>query len=91
MKKETYIIWKYDHFPYMLCAKLISINADGMVKVEGYGGMTFKPMHIISKEQGEKMIKLINEIQIEKRSAQQKLDDDFSKRLRIAKDFILNP
>lgn len=54
----AYAVWKYDLYPYILCAKITEQFDDGRVTCRGYGtniGYAFKPRSIVSDEVGEKL------------------------------------
>jgi hypothetical protein len=54
----AYAVWKYDVYPYILCAKITGQFDDGRVTCEGYGtsiGYAFVPKAIVSDEVGEKL------------------------------------
>lgn len=52
----TWAFWRYDHFPYTLSGPVTQIHDDnGNVSVEGYDGMTFKPLALIPGKRGEEL------------------------------------
>jgi 23S rRNA C2498 (ribose-2'-O)-methylase RlmM len=57
-----YAMWTYDSFPYMLCGKMArSIDDEGYVSIEGYGGYRFKPIRFFSDKIGKKVCKMLKQ------------------------------
>lgn len=61
--KDRYAFWEYDQFPFVLSGKVIGggkKDAEGTVVVEGYGGMRFSPLRIVSGEAGKALSEKLN-------------------------------
>ena len=53
-KRSRYAVWEYDQFPFVLCGKVIGKDdSEGRVAVEGYDGMRFKPLRVVTGADGE--------------------------------------
>lgn len=71
--KVRYIIWEYDQFPYVLCGKAVGrADSEGRVAVEGYDGMRFLPLRIVTGSDGEV---LCGNLQWLKRNYREQQDD----------------
>jgi hypothetical protein len=60
--QTLYAFWEYDQPPYLLGGIVERFADSGRVKVQGYGGMLFKPVAIIpdraGKEARERILRL---------------------------------
>jgi hypothetical protein len=81
-------MWKYDSFPYKLCAKQIGeMDNEGYVHAEGYGGMRFKPLRFFNDEIGKRICQMLKRETAAKRNEQRQLDERFEK--IVAESLIL--
>ena len=64
IKKQTlYAFWDYDVCPYMIGGEVKEIRPNGRVVVQGYMGMSFKPLAILPDEAGLDALKKIRKYQ----------------------------
>lgn len=59
--KPLYGFWKYDSVPFILGGNIKSITEDDKITVDGYTGYKFTPQVITTKENGEKIQKIIDD------------------------------
>lgn len=52
-RDDLWAVWRYDQFPYYLCAQVEKFTPDGRVYVKGYTGMVFRPVTILPGKKGE--------------------------------------
>lgn len=81
MTTKLYAFWKHDTFPYVLGAPVDRINRYGNIEAEGYAGMSFSPIKLLPREDGEKLQKDLDDFQAEYRKALAGLNDNFNHRL----------
>lgn len=52
IKDELWAVWKYDSFPYAICAQVEEFTPEGRVRAKSYRGYTFKPETILHGSRG---------------------------------------
>ena len=52
-KDELWAVWKYDRFPYAICARIEEFLPNGRVRAAGYRGYTFMPVAVLHGKRGE--------------------------------------
>lgn len=56
MTPPLYAFWKYEtEFPYVLGAPVDTVLKSGLVRVEGYGASTFRPVLLLPLEAGQEL------------------------------------
>jgi hypothetical protein len=71
------VFWAYDQYPYCLSAKLKEVLPDGLVKVEGYGNYTFRPIIMLPDETGGPLVAELGRLRKEYAEKQVKLGDEY--------------
>lgn len=52
-KDELWAVWHYDSFPFLICAKVMTLDERGCVEAEGYDkGYWFKASHFLPGKRG---------------------------------------
>lgn len=72
---DLYAVWKYDQYPFYLCAQITEFKKNGRVAVKGYEGFAFNPIRILTAHDGEQFKKLIKGLEKDYKKAQQELQD----------------
>lgn len=87
MKQERYAFWEYDHFPFVLSAK-VAERRNGFVIVEGYGGMSVTPLKIIGGKTGAELSKQLERLREEYRQAQRSISEAYCARALAVAPFL---
>lgn len=53
VKDDLWAVWRYDSFPYAICAQVEEFTPEGRVRAKGYRGYTFKPETILHGARGK--------------------------------------
>lgn len=67
---DLFAFWSYGLFPYVLGGKVVEMDEDGCVRTEEYGGMTFKPIKLMPRAAGEKLMEKIKALRAEQYEAE---------------------
>lgn len=78
MNQELYAFWKYDLFPYTLGGKVVKFAAGGLVQVEGYGNMLFRPIGIVQYDEGVEIMSKIKKIKEEHKAEIDRVNNHFN-------------
>jgi len=77
---NLYAFWEYDQFPYVLGSPVREFLDNGMVKVTGFGGSTFRPILVVPLDEGERIQAKLQSLRDEYRAAQQEFEASWAKR-----------
>ncbi|MBV6637359.1 MAG: hypothetical protein KI788_15825 [Mameliella sp.] len=80
--ESIYAVWKYDSFPYYLCAPVKTILDDGRIEPEGYGGYRFQPVTLLAAAQGREVQIKLDKAQRAYRNCSGALHSQFCSQLR---------
>jgi hypothetical protein len=74
--------WAYDGFPYILGGKVTETTDEGRVRIDGYGGYTFKPKFYLPDKEGKELILELRSIANEREEKLIDLKRDFDFKLK---------
>ena len=79
-KSWRYVFWRYDQFPYVLGAPVLLKNMgdDGWVKPEGYGGNSFRPIHVCDLGEGITLQNKLDELKARRETMLSSLNKMFN-------------
>jgi len=72
-----FAFWRYDLFPHVLGGPVMAMNDKGLVQVETYGGGVFRPIKLVPRAQGTKMLVEIERLCREHREASLKFAEQW--------------
>lgn len=81
--RHLYAFWHYDQFPYRLGAPIQSIDEEGYtINPKGYGvSARFRAQYVFARAGGEKMMKNLKALEVERQAALEAVEAKFAKRL----------
>lgn len=80
--KKEFAFWSYDQFPFVLGGEIDEILDDGRVTIKSYGkGYSFRPISIVSSEDGLKIEKFLQKLDHEYRITNESVFQGFYSRL----------
>lgn len=86
-KHKEYGFWKHDQFPYVLCS-IGTLEDDGWFKADRYGGASFRPIKVLSLEEGHKVALALEALAGEYRVIMDSVHRGFISRIILAAPWV---